>query len=76
MYVFPGGRVDDADAAAELEQYCVGLTDAEASALLQLPHGGLAYWVAAIRECFEEAESCLHAESMPPTSSPLTHPTW
>jgi len=55
MYVFPGGRVDDADAAAELEQYCVGLTDAEASALLQLPHGGLAYWVAAIRECFEEA---------------------
>ncbi|NBY57723.1 MAG: hypothetical protein EBQ57_05295 [Actinobacteria bacterium] len=55
MYVFPGGRVDDADAAAELEHFCVGMTDAEASTQLQLPHGGLAYWVAAIRECFEEA---------------------
>ena len=55
MYVFPGGRVDDADAAAEIEPYCAGLSDADASALLQVPHGGLAYWVAAIRECFEEA---------------------
>ena len=34
---------------------CVGRTDAEASAILSVPEGGLAYWVAAIRECFEEA---------------------
>ena len=55
MYVFPGGRVDDADGAAELDDLCDGLSDAEASDLLRIPRGGLAYWVAAIRECFEEA---------------------
>ena len=32
-----------------------GMTDEEASALLGIPHGGLSYWVAVIRECFEEA---------------------
>ena len=31
------------------------LDDATASAALGIDHGGLAYWVAAIRECFEEA---------------------
>lgn len=55
MYVFPGGRVDDADGTADLEAVSDGITDAEASAVLGLPKGGLAYWVAAIRECFEEA---------------------
>jgi 8-oxo-dGTP pyrophosphatase MutT (NUDIX family) len=55
MYVFPGGRVDDVDHAAELEPYCDGLDDATASARLGIDKGGLAYWVAAVRECFEEA---------------------
>ena len=55
MYVFPGGRVDDVDGASELNDLCEGLTDAEASDLLRVPSGGLAYWVAAIRESFEEA---------------------
>jgi len=55
MYVFPGGRVDAVDNGHELESVCDGLNDAEASALLGVPAGGLAYWVAAIRECFEEA---------------------
>lgn len=55
MYVFPGGRVDDADGAAEIEPFCRGLDDADASRQLGLDTGGLAYWVAAIRECFEEA---------------------
>ena len=32
-----------------------GLTDAQASAQLHLADGGLAHWVAAARECFEEA---------------------
>ena len=55
MYVFPGGRVDESDSASELENLCDGLSDEQASSLLQVPSGGLAYWVAAIRECFEEA---------------------
>ena len=55
MYVFPGGRVDDVDHTAELEPYCDGLDDATASARLGIDKGGLAFWVAAVRECFEEA---------------------
>ncbi|MEO6122497.1 MAG: NUDIX hydrolase [Ilumatobacteraceae bacterium] len=55
MYVFPGGRLDDVDGGAEMEAVCDGLSDEHASAVLQIPSGGLAYWVAAIRECFEEA---------------------
>ncbi len=55
MYVFPGGRVDDVDGAAAIEPFCRGLDDANASAQLRLEAGGLAYWVASIRECFEEA---------------------
>jgi 8-oxo-dGTP pyrophosphatase MutT (NUDIX family) len=54
-YVFPGGAVDDADRHTDLESVCTGRTDAGASALLGIDRGGLAYWVAAIRECFEEA---------------------
>lgn len=55
QYVFPGGKVDDTDHAHTMEPWCDGRTDASASALLGLPAGGLSYWVAAIRECFEEA---------------------
>ena len=54
-YVFPGGSVDAADGGREAESACVGRTDAEASALLGVPSGGLAYWVAVVRETFEEA---------------------
>lgn len=55
MYVFPGGRVDDVDHADEIEPFCRGLDDASASEQLGIESGGLAFWVAAIRECFEEA---------------------
>ena len=52
-YVFPGGGVDEGDAA--LAARCVGPDDAAASARLGLDSGGLAYHVAALRELFEEA---------------------
>ena len=54
-YVFPGGKVDDADRTGDLSAVCDGRTDEDASDLLGVDCGGLAYWVAAIRECFEEA---------------------
>jgi 8-oxo-dGTP pyrophosphatase MutT (NUDIX family) len=55
QYVFPGGRVDDADHGADYEPICDGSDDAEASARLNVESGGLAWLVATIRECFEEA---------------------
>jgi 8-oxo-dGTP pyrophosphatase MutT (NUDIX family) len=53
MHVFPGGKVDDADAAAAAS--CVALTDSLASERLGIAQGGIAFWIAAIRESFEEA---------------------
>lgn len=55
MYVFPGGRVDDVDHAREIAPFCRGLDDLDASSQLGIDGGGLAYWVASVRECFEEA---------------------
>jgi 8-oxo-dGTP pyrophosphatase MutT (NUDIX family) len=55
MYVFPGGRVDPADGGAAIEPFVGGIADDEASRLLGVDRGGLAFWVAAIRECFEES---------------------
>ncbi len=54
-HVFPGGAVDPSDGDARAEELCRGLTDGAASATLGVPSGGLSYWVAAVRECFEEA---------------------
>lgn len=53
--VFPGGAVDPGDSASTMAPFCAGLTDAEASAALDVPADGLAFWVAAVRETFEEA---------------------
>jgi 8-oxo-dGTP pyrophosphatase MutT (NUDIX family) len=62
-WVFPGGRVDAADGAGA--PIGAGPSDEEASQALGLPAGGLAYWVAAARECFEEAGILLarHADT-------------
>ncbi len=51
--VFPGGLLDKSDRGHY--ERCNGLDDAAASARLGLPSDGLHYWVAAVRECFEEA---------------------
>jgi 8-oxo-dGTP pyrophosphatase MutT (NUDIX family) len=55
VHVFPGGAVDPDDYGDDIEALCPGRTDAEASAELGIDSGGLAFWVAALRECFEEA---------------------
>ena len=54
-YLFPGGAVDPEDRTDESYERCPGRTDAAASALLGVGSGGLGFWVAAIRESFEEA---------------------
>jgi 8-oxo-dGTP pyrophosphatase MutT (NUDIX family) len=54
-YVFPGGGVDAEDATSSAEHRVEGLSDAVASARLGLDAGGLAYYVACLRELFEEA---------------------
>ncbi|AJP59614.1 hypothetical protein UC34_10125 [Pandoraea vervacti] len=51
-YVFPGGVLDAADRLGHA--VCEGLDEATASQRLALDAGGLDYYVAAIRECFEE----------------------
>ncbi len=50
--VFPGGVLHADDAQAH--RFVVGWDDARASARLQRPDGGLDYFIAAARECFEE----------------------
>lgn len=54
MWVFPGGTVDADDSLDVYETHC-RKSDQEASTRLELETGGLAYYVAAIREAFEEA---------------------
>ena len=51
VHVFPGGKVDTDDFYPEI---CFGLKDTEASDRLGIASGGLRYWVAVARECFEE----------------------
>jgi 8-oxo-dGTP pyrophosphatase MutT (NUDIX family) len=54
-YVFPGGAVDLEDRARTTFALVHGIDDETASARLGRDHGGLAFWVAAVRETFEEA---------------------
>ncbi len=54
-YVFPGGGVDESDAGPSAQRLALGVGDAEASRRLNLDSGGLAYYVACLRELFEEA---------------------
>ena len=59
-YVFPGGSLDASDAAP---RRVLGLTEAQANQRLGLSSGGLAYYVAAVRECFEEAGMLLACDA-------------
>jgi glyoxylase-like metal-dependent hydrolase (beta-lactamase superfamily II)/8-oxo-dGTP pyrophosphatase MutT (NUDIX family) len=60
-YVFPGGAVDPGDADPFWADNAAAFDDAHASRLLGLEQGGLVYWVAAIRETFEECGLLLAA---------------
>jgi 8-oxo-dGTP pyrophosphatase MutT (NUDIX family) len=57
-FAFPGGRIEPSDSAAGIERLCRGLGRAEAAARLagvRPPERAIAFWVAGLREAFEEA---------------------
>ena len=54
LYVFPGGKIDEDDCHKDWRSYCDGHNDSSASEILGLNSNGLSYWIACIRECFEE----------------------
>jgi len=53
-YVFAGGALDLGDESADVYALCKGLDDGLASEQLELPCNGLRFFVAAVREAFEE----------------------
>jgi 8-oxo-dGTP pyrophosphatase MutT (NUDIX family) len=57
-FVYPGGRVDRDDGSLEICSFSKGITFDEAQKILGgtfSPEGSFAYWIAGIRELFEEA---------------------
>jgi len=62
-YVFAGGALDPQDESAELRDLCEGLDDQAAGERLQLPSNGLKFYVAAVREAFEECGLLLAYDS-------------
>jgi len=75
-WVFPGGLVDASDALAH--EVCVGLDDRSASRTLNLPSGGLDFYIAALRECFEECGLLFAVDAqgdpLTPTHAAVLHP--
>ncbi|MCU0271644.1 MAG: hypothetical protein MUE34_00255 [Acidimicrobiales bacterium] len=55
MVVFPGGGLDPEDADPAWGELVDGTDDDDASAQLGLESGGLAYWIAGVRETWEES---------------------
>jgi 8-oxo-dGTP pyrophosphatase MutT (NUDIX family) len=53
-YVFAGGALDPGDEGADARDLCEGLDDRGASERLRLPSNGLRFFIAAVREVFEE----------------------
>ena len=54
-WVFPGGKIDNEDISNNYSKYSPQLDDYLASARLGIDKNGLSYWIACIRECFEES---------------------
>ncbi len=55
MYVFPGGRVDADDHLQRYATMARGPTEHQARQVAAVGHEYLGFWVACVRECFEEA---------------------
>ena len=55
MFVFPGGKVDGDDHLHKYDAHRYGPTDAQSQQVSALGDEWRGYWIAAIRETFEEA---------------------
>jgi 8-oxo-dGTP pyrophosphatase MutT (NUDIX family) len=62
-HVFPGGAVDPEDGSPSAYASCVPMTDVQASRRLNVDSNGLQFFVAGIREAFEECGLLLAYES-------------
>ncbi|HEX3948929.1 MAG TPA: hypothetical protein VHW95_03650 [Steroidobacteraceae bacterium] len=62
-FVFAGGALDLDDESADVYGLCEGLDDARASERLNMPSNGLRFFVAAVREAFEECGLLLAYDS-------------
>ena len=67
-WVFPGGRVDPDD-AADISHVVHGLSDRDASKMLDVPANGRAWWFAGLRETVEEAGLVIGAGDDAPAES-------
>ena len=70
LHVFPGGKVEETDWQPEL---CPDMADSEASQRLGIDEGGLRYWVAVARECFEECGVLLSRDDSGAIGIPRAH---
>jgi 8-oxo-dGTP pyrophosphatase MutT (NUDIX family) len=73
-WVFPGGTLDPADGGEEIHPRIRGLTPKEAAERLRFEdptHPAMAFWVAALRETFEETGILLHAGDNSPGQDAL-----
>ena len=69
LHVFPGGKVDKKDEG--FDDLCDSLDDTTASQVLSVDGNGLRYWIAAVRECFEECGVLLASQQ---NGEPLHEP--
>ena len=68
LYVFPGGKVDSEDNFSDKLSSHSDLDDADCSKLLDIEDGGASFWIACIRECFEEVGAVSYTHLTLPTS--------
>lgn len=70
FHVFPGGAVLPEDCAHRAVARVTGMTDAEASTRLDVTANGLSFWLAAVRETFEECGITLATDESGGTLEP------
>jgi len=54
IWVFPGGILEDQDQDIAKKNYCNGIDEKKAKAILNYDQESLTYWIASLRETFEE----------------------